>query len=114
MHLKRPVIPFKAFKRHRAIATLTTATMLAPSKSLFRIPPEISLNNNNFYTGPPKKLTASSQHHAITAPKKSASSTPKRRSRGVPLFPPRSEEALEAWVIDSMLFYLGPWFRDSV
>ena len=60
VHLKRPVIPFKAFKRHRVIVTLTTVIMLAPSKSLFCIPPEISLNNNDFYTSPPKKLTASS------------------------------------------------------
>jgi len=98
------------------IITTTTiiTTTLAPSQSSFRIPPEISLDNNNFYTGPPRKSTASSQRYAIIALRKSVSSKPERRSRGVPLFPLKSQEVLEAWAINSMLFYLGPHFKNSV
>ena len=70
--------------------------MLAPSQSSFRIPYEILLNKNNFYTSPPKRSTALSQYYAITAPEKSASSKPKRKNIKVPLFPPKSQEALEA------------------
>jgi len=77
MHLKaRRNPPSGLLERHEAITALITITItitiiaivtLAPSRSLFRIPPEISLNNNNFYTSPPRKSTAF---------KESASSTP--------------------------------------
>ena len=53
-----------------AIATL------APSQSLFRIPPKISLNNNNFYTSPPRKSTASLRYYIVIASKEGTSSVP--------------------------------------
>lgn len=82
------------------MATLTATIMaLAPSQFSFRIPLEISLESEDFYTGPPRESTASSQHYTITAPEKSASSKPERRSRGVPIFPPRNNPAAyQAWI----------------
>ena len=82
------------------------AATVASSQPL-RFHSEISLDNINFYTAPPEKPRAS-QHHAITAPEKSTSSKPERRNRGVPLFPPKSQEALKAWALNGMLFHLGP------
>ncbi len=75
-HLKGPVIPLKAFKRHKVIATLMTITILALSQSSFYIPFEISLNNNTFYTSPPRKSIALPQHYTITVSEKGVSSTP--------------------------------------
>lgn len=80
-------------------ATIIATATLAPSQFSFCIPPEISLESEDFYTGLPRESTASSQHYTITAPEKSASSKPERRSRGVPIFPPRNNPATyQAWI----------------
>ena len=82
-------------------ATIIATATLAPS--------QFSFESEDFYTSPPRESTASSQHYTITVPEKSENSKPERRSREVPIFPPRNNPAAyQAWIASGMLFYIRP------